>query len=443
MQGILIGMVLLLLSVPAQAIEFDQLFVTGAARGGQLGEARTVFAADETQLYVRFAYRDANPGQTLSAHWQLLADDQGRSGEFASADLTLDKAADLGQFTYRIEDRWPIGQFRVTLTEAGNQIVGELDFSITADGKPAAAAVVASVAATETPTPPPFTEIYATPPSKLNVERAFIAADREGERFPSDTAEIFLRLEYRDARPLQSLTATWEHLGENGGDGMGVFARHSLQLDQSAHQVEFSFRPDPAGSWLPGGYRVTVNDDTEVLVQREFRIEAAAPAPVAKPIDKSASAPKAKPASSTKAVRRVAPSVLEATLAKGIEDARPKDPVTEFTNVWRRLLLWTRIDGGSHGGKITARWYSGDVLQSSHGEPINPGENWVVFWLYLKTPEMTLPLGPARVELWYGKKLLKTVRYEVKQPGFFEGLGDAFQQMGNEMQWLIDQEIKD
>ncbi|MCB1738616.1 MAG: hypothetical protein KDI42_10850, partial [Gammaproteobacteria bacterium] len=360
MQGILIGVVLLLLSGPAQAIKFDQLFVTGAAHGGQLGEARSVFAADETQLHVRFVYRDAKPGQTLSAHWQLLADDQGRSGEFASADLTLDKAADLGQFTYRIEDRWPIGQFRVTLTEAGSQIVGELDFSITADGKPVAAVAAgaetgaATVAVAETPTPPPFTEIYATPPSKLVIERAFIAADREGERFPSDSAEIFLRLEYRDARPGQSLTAIWEQLGEHGGDGLGVFARHSLQLDQSANQAEFSFRPDPAGSWLPGGYRVTVSDDAQVVVQREFRIEARAPTPIAPPVAPPVATPSGKPpvkpTPTTKAVKRVAPSVLEATLAKGIEDAKPKDAVSEFTNVWRRLLLWTRIDGGSHGG---------------------------------------------------------------------------------------------
>lgn len=434
---------LLLLAGSAQAIEFEQLFVAGAGRDGELAQAAEVFRPYQTQLYVRFVYRDATPGQTLTAHWQIVEDEQGRSGEFASSDVVLEKAADLGQFSYRIEEAWPIGRFRVTVTEAGNRIVGEVDFEIRADGAAAPPAAPLPVADPDTPTPPPFTEIVAPPPARIAVDRAFIAGGQTGETFHVDEPVVWLRVEYRDARAGQVLTATWEHLGSKGQAANGVFARRDLALDGPVGQAEFSFRPDPAGSWLPGDYRVTLSDAERVLADRNFTITPRAPvAKVAAPQKKAAAA--AKPAAKAdKPGKRIAPKVLQASLTKGIENARPKELVDEFTNVWRRLLLYTRIDGGSDGGRITARWYSGDTLQSESSETVTPGENWVVFWLYVSNPDLTLPIGPARVELWYGKKLLKTANYEVKQAGFFEGLGDAFQQMGNEMQWLIDQGVKD
>lgn len=516
-----------LLSSQALALEFTRLFAAGAPSPGEASEEGEVFQTTTPVVYIRFAYTGGQAGQQIHAYWVLEKDVQGRSGEFATDQVRLEKASDLGQFSFGPEEAWSPGEYRVVLTDSDNNILAEQPFRIAQAAHLATAAKPAprkyvpgqkpalathpgdSMPTMEPAQPRPTAQAHApaqiaapapdpvdqqqnssdlaeiaarhavekTPISSVPTatvptvtDLSFAGPDRKGgkpgkasTKFKSNTPVIALRLHYANAQAGTRLRAVWEHTagsnakGKVAPAGTGLFAITELALQTTPEgDAHFAYQPAlqeqksaTSHYWLPGRYRVTLvasGAQSTVLGSQEFTITQARPAP--KKVVKKTKAQaklKAKP-KPKKVTRTIAPKVLEATLAKSIESAQPKEPTSEFTNVWRRLLLWTRIDGGNKGGTITARWYTGKtggVKQSEKRQAIGPGENWVVFWLHLKNPEAMLPKGPARVELYWGKKRLKTIHYEVKQAGFFDGLSDSFQQMGNEMQWLMDQQLSD
>jgi len=273
--GFIVAM--LLSGASVGAITFDQIFFAGDGRDGQLGAARSQFTPDESRIYLRFIYREGRPGEELIAHWQIVEDIQGRSGEFASSRMTLEKSADRGQFSYTAEEPWPIGRYRVTITDSANIIVEELDYQVVAKNQapkpaPVRKTSAANIKEEQDELPPPFTDIFAPAPSRLAISRTLTVGRSEAQQFKADEPVIYVRYEYVDAAPAQAIDAVWEHLGHAGHPGIGIFARDRVTLEKSSGRAQFSFRPKPAGSWLPGDYKVTLLEGSQILANANFSI---------------------------------------------------------------------------------------------------------------------------------------------------------------------------
>lgn len=266
--------ILVILATSVQAITFDQIFFAGDGRDGKLGGARSQFAPDDSRIYLRFIYRDGQPGQKLIAYWQILEDVQGRSGQFATSEMTLEKSADRGQFSFNAEEPWAIGQYRVTITDSNNIIVEEMDFQVVSEKSQAAPKTGqnSQFEVQDEELPPSFLEQYRPDQGELVVSKVFSVGREESVQFKNSEPTIYIRFEYSGASPNQTVDAVWDHLGENSQGGIGIFARAQVKLERSSGRAQFSFRPKPAGSWLGGDYRVVLLNNQKIIGQTEFTI---------------------------------------------------------------------------------------------------------------------------------------------------------------------------
>jgi hypothetical protein len=265
--------------------------------------------------------------------------------------------------------------------------------------------------------------------ARLRLSQVFLAGKKgpakaasKPAEFRSDEPIVFVRFHHQQAAADDQLRAIWNHLGSKDKATVGLFASAALTLDQGDGKGQFSFRP-VNGSWYPGSYRVDLYDAGGLLESIPFTVV---------------------PFAGQGLGSRSSLRVLDAALTTGIKDRRPKKRVKEFSDMWKRLMLWTRIDGGSRGGELTASWYGGKhgKLQARHTQQIDAGESWVVFWLHLEHSEKLLPVGSARVELRQSGHAVRTVGYRVKKTGFLKRIGDAFKQVGEEFQSLMEQESR-
>jgi hypothetical protein len=260
-----------LLPSAAWAIAFTEIFTAGDGRDGALAPPSDALPAGEKTVYVRFVYRDARPGETLRAHWHLVRDGEGRSGEFATTELRLEKAADLGQFSYTADPGFPAGHYRVEVRDERGAEVASVAYTV-GDIGPQAVGQGPDGAGPARPAP-----ASAAPIDSLEVVRVFTAGRARADRFPADEAVVHVRLEHRDAQPGGRLTAVWRHLGTAGSGGIGAFALADLPLESPDGRAEFSFRPRTGEGWLPGAYRVEVFSGPREVARADFGIDPVVP----------------------------------------------------------------------------------------------------------------------------------------------------------------------
>ncbi|OOZ42164.1 hypothetical protein BOW53_00875 [Solemya pervernicosa gill symbiont] len=235
---------------------------------------------------------------------------------------------------------------------------------------------------------------------------------RDGElakasnQFPLTTSTIHLRYEYEHGIPGEKLTAKWYRLDTASKK---PFASASAKLQKRSDKGQFSFTPDKAG-WRQGLYRVVIEGRGRSLTEVDFviglpqpaklpeqlitplpvQVEVAsidfsveenapklveveaAPRPrvaTSRPPQEVGVAPEVKrpkvsaatttPKKSVKSPPVPAIKIVDAYLAKKLGKKGPKGKSKKFSNAWRRLVLWAKIDapqgGGNHCPLVSAR----------------------------------------------------------------------------------------
>lgn len=235
--------------------------------------------------------------------------------------------------------------------------------------------------------------------------------------FTPDERTIHLRFAYEGGIAGEELRSRWVWIGPGGPQEI---AQSTLRLKKTADRGQFSFSPAEGARWREGAYRVEIVGRGAVLGQADFVVQAA----------RAAAPPPA-------IAGRV--SVVEAVLAKDVEQGQPKDPVTEFSAVRKRLILWARV-GAPGGGALTARWYAtdgGDRLLGEHTLAVPAGENRVAYWLEVADDKTKFPRGGFRVDLLSAGQTVKQVPFHIRPAGFFEEVGEAFEQLGRELDKAI------
>jgi len=308
-------------------------------------------------------------------------------------------------------------------------------------------------------------------PKPITFPQLFTAGAGQGTKladpsmsFPPDEKIIYLRFAYEGGLPGEELRSRWVYLAASGPQEIGQSA---MTLQKPADIGQFSFAPT-AGTRLPEGvYRIQLLGRNTLLREVDFLVQAprvaSAPArppvvtvPSPAPPPPTVTPPPAAPQPPVVATlppppALIAPpppglvSVLEAMLAKDIQNGEAKDPTTEFTTARKRLLLWARVQASGAGGTLTARWYTtegGERFLGEHILTMPAGESRVAYWLEVASDKVKFPRGRMRVDLVAGDQVVKSLPVQLRQANFFEELSEAVEQFGKELDKLIKEGVK-
>ena len=277
----------------------------------------------------------------------------------------------------------------------------------------------------------------APAPPPLVFARLFTAGTGQAGRLAESSSEfsaeepaIHVRFIYEGGVPGEELQSRWLLSGPNGRQ---EFAQSAMTLQKSTDRGQFSFAPAAGTRWQEGVYRVEIRGRGSLLAEVDFSVRGPQTA-AAPPVVPPPSAPRPAPGV-------VAPGgpvgILNAVLAKDIENGQPKDPVTEFSTARKRLVLWAQTQGG---GALTARWYAtdgGDRLLGEHTLAVPPGQQPVVFWLEVADAKAKFGRGRFRIDLVSANRVVQQLPFRVREATFLEELGEALEQFGKELDKAI------
>lgn len=259
--------------------------------------------------------------------------------------------------------------------------------------------------------------------------------------FAPDERTIRVLFTYRDATPGEELRSRWTRRDPAGAVEV---ATPTAKLQRAVGTGEFAFSPPTGGRWAEGPYRVEISGRGRMLADIDFRVGAppGGAAVASAPPGPVASLPPPPPPGPGPAAGPV--SVVDAVLARDIAEGQAKDPVTEFSTARKRLLLWARVQAPA-GGALTARWYAvdgGERLLGEHALAVPAGESRVACWLEVANDQAKFTRGRYRVDLVAGDRVVRQLPFRVREAGFLEGLGEAIEQFGKELDKAIKGEGK-
>lgn len=294
----------------------------------------------------------------------------------------------------------------------------------------------------------PLIASAAQAPKRLVFKQLFtVGAGQAGKlakparEFSPDERTIYVRFVYEGGVPGEELQSRW--LFQEPG-GAQELAQSALKLEKAADRGQFSFAPPEGSPWPEGSYRVEILGRGGVVGQVEFFVRAPQ---FAAPPSGTASSPFS--IESLLSPGGPAPAgivtVLNAVFAKDIEKGQPKEPVIEFTTARKRLILWAQTEA-RNGGVLTARWFAmdgGDRLLGEHALAVPPGQQPVAYWLEVADKNVKFGRGRFRVDLVSDNQVVQQLPFTIREAGFFEELGEAFQQLGEELQKAMGGEKKE
>lgn len=262
----------------------------------------------------------------------------------------------------------------------------------------------------------------APAPQPLVFTQLFTAGTGQGGRLAEPSSEfspeepaVHVRFVYEGGTPGEELRSRWV---VRGPGGPREFAQSAVTLQKAADRGQFSFTPAAGTRWQESVYRVEILGRESLVGEIDFLVRgsSAPPAAAGGPV-----------------------SVLNAVLAKDVENGQPKDPVTEFSTARKRLVLWAQGQAAG-GGALTARWYAtdgGDRVLAEHTLAVPAGESRVAFWLEVAGENAKFKQGPFRVDLVSGNRVIRQLPFRIRQANFFEELGGALEQLGRELDKAI------
>lgn len=314
--------------------------------------------------------------------------------------------------------------------EVKRQLLGRLDAAITA--KQSLTREMQQAAKTPLPKSIVFKQLFTAGTGQDGK-----LAGPSSEFSPEEPA-IHIRFIYEGGIPGEELGSRWVF---RAPDGPVEIARSTVKLQKAADRGQFSFTPAEGTRWLEGIYRVEILGRGSVLAEVDFLVrgpqtgagsQVAAPPPVFSLL----------PAPPMAVGGPV--GVLNAVLAKDVENGQAKEPVKEFSTARKRLVLWAQTQA-PNGGALTARWYAtdgGDRLLGEHTLPVPPGESRLAYWLEVADKNTKFNRGRFRVDLVSNNQVVQQLSFRIREAGFFEELGEAFEQFGKELEKAIKGEVK-
>ena len=412
------------------------LFLSADATAADLGELRRAVARDDRAAVERWLAAEAKAPS---------ADPLAPLGSRRPSSELQEKAAAV------VEQELFISVLAVAYLkdkdlEVKRQLIERLDATTTA--KQGLTREVQQAAKAPMPKPFVFKQLFTA-----GVSKGGKLAEPSSEFSPGEPA-IHVRFIYEGGVPGEELQSRWLF---RGASGQQEFARNTVKLVKSADRGQFSFTPAEGTRWIEGIYRVEILGRGNLLAEIDFVVRGAqvtsAPRvaglePFSPPSAPVVEAPSRFPTTSSLKPGGQMPSgpitVLNAVLAKDVENGQAKDPVKEFSTARKRLVLWSQTQA-PNGGALTARWYAtdgGDRLLGEHTLAVPPGESRLAYWLEVADKNAKFNRGRFRVDLVSDNRVIQQIPFRIREAGFFEELGEVFEQFGKELEKAIKGEGK-